>query len=218
MQITADEHVELLGYGGYAMADMGFSWVLIRTEVWIEEYPKYDEEYDIYTATGETRHGVYPRYFEMRRPDGTVTGKAMTLWVVFDMKTRAMTGESASGIKLEYAKKRNEIPPFPPVPRPLTEGERSVSRRTVRYSDLDMVGHMNNTHYIDWLSDAVPWSKFRDSQFSHILIGYNEETRPDTELELELMQNGDAFSFRDIREEGSHFVIRGEWKHIDPAF
>jgi len=214
LQITADEHVNDLGFGGYAMADMGYSWVLIRTELWMEEYPKYDEEYSVYTATSETRHGVYPRYFEIRDAKEKVIGRAITLWVVFDNKKRAMLSEKESGITVGAALSRNEIPKFPPAPKPLKEGSVTMSERTVKYCDLDMVGHMNNTHYIDWLTDAFSWTRYKKAQFSHIIIGYSEETKPETTLSLELKESGNDFSFRDVTEGEQHFVINGTWQEF----
>jgi acyl-ACP thioesterase len=198
------------------MADRGYSWVLIRTELWMEEYPKYDEFFDVYTATSETRHGVYPRYYEIRK-DGRVIGKAMALWVVLDNVKRCMVSEKETGISVVAAKKRTEIPKFPVSPKPLEEGDISLSKRTVRYTDLDMVGHMNNTHYIDWLTDAIPWQTFKEKQIEHLIIGYSEETRPDTELILELKTNGDRFSFRDLSENTEHFVLCGEWRDLQGA-
>ncbi len=214
LQITADEHIDNLGYDGYAMADRGLAWVLIRTEVWMDRYPKYLENFTVYTATSETRHGVYPRYFEIRDEKGEVIGKAMTLWIIFDLNKRAMLAGSEANISVGAAKSRKEVPPFPPSPKPLTEGEKRISKRTVRYTDMDMVGHMNNTHYIDWLTDAMPWQKFKDSEIEHIIIGYTEETRPDTELELELVLDGDRFSFRDVNGPSKHFVLCGEWRSL----
>ncbi|MBP5184491.1 MAG: hypothetical protein J6113_05240 [Lachnospiraceae bacterium] len=213
LQITADEHVEELGFGGYAMADRGYSWVLIRTEVWMEDYPKYEETFEVYTATSETRHGVYPRYYEIRK-DGRVIGRAMALWVVLDNVKRSMVTEKESGISVVAAKLRNEIPKFPAAPKALPAGKTTVSKRTVRYTDLDMVGHMNNTHYIDWLTDAIPWQTFKEKMISHMIVGYSEETRPDTELTLELKTEGNSFSFRDLSENTEHFVVTGEWSEI----
>ena len=180
----------------------------------MEKYPKYRDTVSIYTATCEIKHGVYPRYFEIRSAEGELLGTAMTLWVVFDLNKRAMVSEAESGIMLESGLAHESIPKLPMNPKPLKDGSVRLSEHTAVYSDLDMIGHVNNTHYIDWLCNAVPYEKYRTAFMSRVLIGYAEETAPDTTLTLEYCENGNAFSFCDRSEGKHHFVICGEWQEL----
>lgn len=214
MQITASEHVGLLGYDEYEMSSRGYAWVLMRSDVKITEYPVLEDTFEVFTATCEPRHGVYPRYFEFRKEDGTVIGTAYTIWIIFDMNKRAMVSATESDINVPGEITEIKKSDYPGAVRVLQDGTVSLSNRTVVYSDLDMVGHMNNTRYIDWLSDAFAPEKYRNAFISHILINYIGETPAGETLELELKESGNAFSFRDLAAPKAHFAISGEWSEI----
>ncbi len=214
LQLTADEHVNRLKFEGDDMGGHRYSWVLTRNELFIDRYPVFKEPFEIYTATCEVRHGVYPRYFEIRDNQGQKIGHCMSMWVVFDLEKRCMVAESESGIRVGAELSAAEMPKLPSAPRPLKEGESKIAKRTVAYSDLDLLNHMNNTKYVDWLCDMVEIEKFKDHIISHMIINYAEESRPGTELTLELKEKDNSFSFRDLSEGKSHFVIQGEYKAI----
>lgn len=211
MQITADEHVRELGFGEEIMSSRGLAWVLTRSEVKMTEYPALMDDFTVYTETCEQKHGVYPRLFEFRMQDGRVIGTAVTLWIVFDMNKRAMVSETESGIVVPGCSGTLERSKMPGTVHILSEGSVSLSERRVVYSDLDMVGHMNNTRYIDWLCDAFRPERYKNAHISRILINYIGETPSETELNLELREAGNAFSFRDLAAPRPHFEIFGEW-------
>ena len=74
------------------------------------------------------------------------------------------------------------------MPKPLL----NVQRRTVRYSHLDVNGHMNNTHYLDWVEDLLP-SQFHENCPAHdFTICYHAEATEGQNLDLhwELLENG----------------------------
>ena len=216
MQITADEHVRLLGFGEEIMSAKSLAWVLTRSCVKMDEYPVLTDEITVFTQTCEQHHGVYPRTFEFRNADGNVIGKASTIWIVFDMEKRAMVSEKESGIVVPGhtgTLTRSELPGTARRPK---DGKVTLSERTVVYSDLDMVGHMNNTRYIDWLCDAFSPERYKNAFLSEILINYISETPAGTTLELELTENGNDFSFCDLSSPKKHFEISGKWKEMKP--
>ena len=57
-------------------------------------------------------------------------------------------------------------------------------RRTVRFTDLDRNGHMNNTRYFDWMCDLVPSSFHREHPIKEMTICYLSEAREGQTLDM----------------------------------
>ena len=45
----------------------------------------------------------------------------------------------------------------------------------VRFTDLDVNGHMNNARYLDWLADLLPGSFHQDNVIRDMTLGYVAE-------------------------------------------
>ena len=99
MQEIAEEHVmqvESLGY--FELRKRSIAWVLTRLELEMTRYPKIGECVNIHTWPGETKHSVYPRYYEFCDEAGEPLGKAASLWVLMDIEKRAMLSSSQSDV------------------------------------------------------------------------------------------------------------------------
>lgn len=212
MQRVAELHAELLGWGYHELLKKNIAWVLTRSELQMEEYPEVWEEITIATWTGLVKHSVFPRYFEFRATDGRVLGKAVTLWVLLDMKERCMVAAEKAEIQVPADVSHEPALPFPTAPRELRDVEPVLAGKLPVYSDLDIIGHVNNTRYIDWLCDLFEPERYKEKQISHIKINYAGEILPGTELTLMLAEAGDEFSLRDCPGGKAHFTIQGKWK------
>ena len=49
--------------------------------------------------------------------------------------------------------------------------------RTVRFTDLDVNGHMNNGRYLDWLADLLPSGFHEKHVIRDMTLGYVAEAR-----------------------------------------
>ena len=50
-----------------------------------------------------------------------------------------------------------------------------VDQRKARYSEMDMNGHINNTHYIDYLLDSHEFDFYKKHRITSIKINYEKE-------------------------------------------
>ena len=212
MQRAAEIHANALGWGYDVLIKKNIAWVLSRTEVQMEEYPNVWDEIIIATWTGLVKHSVFPRYFEFRTANGKVLGKAVTLWVLLDLKERCMVQAEKAGIQVPADVSHEPALPFPAAPRELKETEPLQIGKTPAYMDFDINGHVNNTRYIDWLCDLFAPERYTERRIGHIKVNYAGEILPGTELTLMLAENGDLFSLRDCPEGKAHFTIQGSWK------
>ena len=88
--------------------------------------------------------------------DGTLLFKVLSLWVLMDVKTRAMVLPGKSGIGVPGVVVGNE----PATPRALpTKQTEHIQLRTVTTAQLDRNGHMNNTRYMDWVMELSQFER-----------------------------------------------------------
>ena len=57
---------------------------------------------------------------------------------------------------------------------------------TVRYSDVDPNRHVNNTKYMEWAMDCLPWEVLTQSELRECQMNYNHEALPQDKIELYL--------------------------------
>ena len=43
---------------------------------------------------------------------------------------------------------------------------------------MDLLGHVNNSRYIEWLCDAFPLEVFRERRIEWLQVNYEREVRP----------------------------------------
>lgn len=212
MQRAAEVHANELGWGYSVLIEKNIAWVLTRTQVKMERYPHLWDEITIATWTGLVKHSVFPRYFEFRAADGTVLGKAVTLWVLLSLSERSMVSAEKAGIEVPGDIEHEPALPFPAAPRELKGIEPKTSQKTPVYSDFDINGHVNNTRYIDWLCDLFGTERYKEQFISELTVNYAGEILPGTELTLLLAEDKDAFSLRDCPDGKAHFTIQGCWQ------
>ncbi len=212
MQEIAEDHVtqvETLGY--FELRKRSIAWVLTRLELLMDRYPLIGEEVRIITWPGETKHSVYPRYFEFCNNKGETLGKAASLWVLMDIEKRAMLSSSQSDAVVITKDAKDPCMPLPKTPRAKTDLPLSETDKHPLFCDIDVNGHVNNAKYIDWLCDLYPLSWHETHILQHLCINYSSEVRPEEALVLQLHAQEMDFSLHDRQEGKPHFTISGEW-------
>ena len=175
LQDIAVEHSEKLGVGKKATIDIGLNWVIARFLVTINRMPRYQETVDFFTYPGETVKFLFPRKFEIRSKDGELLVQAASIWLVIDSKTRQPSMNPFDNNNLPFEKYDYELPN--PGKIRCDKELNLVETRNVRYSDIDLNGHVNNTRYIDYILDTHDVSFFRKNKITKLLINYNKELR-----------------------------------------
>ena len=158
------------------------------------------------------KHSVFPRYFEFRSADGTVLGKAVTLWVLLDLNERSMVSADKAQIEVPADAGHEPALPFPAAPRELKDVEAKLKEKIPVYMDFDINGHVNNTRYIDWLCDLFETERYREQFIGELTVNYAGEILPGTELVLMFAEEEEKFSLRDCPGGKAHFTIQGSWK------
>ena len=159
LQEAAGQHAELLGVGIEALQARGLGWVLSRQKLELDRPIHLGDEVEVATwPTGADRLAAV-RDFELRR-GGEVVGRAVTQWIVLDLRTRRP-------VRLDRVLAPALLEPRPHVLEPagdrppLPAGELLERRFSIRYRDIDRNLHVTNASYVAWATEAVPQEEWR---------------------------------------------------------
>ncbi len=189
MQQVSSNQCLQLNLGWEDLAKKNMFWAIIRQKVLIEQLPTLGQTVTIETWPGKTSRVAYPRSTIGYDAQGKELFRAISLWVLMDMDSRAMILPDESGISVSGYVRGDELT----LPRSLALRHLSGhAHRQVMYSHLDMNGHMNNAKYLDWMEDLLPSFFHKEHPIKGFTINYFSEAREgeDIQLQYELTPEG----------------------------
>ena len=173
-QEAADGHCDILKLDWDTMAKRNLFWAIIRSRVRVTRLPQLGEEITIRTWPLPTTRTAFPRAVELLDEKGQTLVQIISLWVLMDTQSRAMVLPGKSGVEVAGLLTGSELAaPGSIMPR---ESENSLCR-TVRFTELDRNGHMNNTRYLDWVADLPEAAFHKQHPVQEFTICYLSEAR-----------------------------------------
>ena len=132
---------------------------------------------------------------------GELVGEAVSLWVVADFATHSLL---RIGALLPGTEKSAVIDgkgtSLPRLKLPADMEEAGI--RTMRYSDADVNGHVNNARYADILCDTISLDKQEGMYPNRMQIGYLAECRPGEEIGLGTGRTGNLWFIKGADQSG----------------
>jgi medium-chain acyl-[acyl-carrier-protein] hydrolase len=192
MQEIANKHATSLGLGFEEMTAQNQAWVLSRIKVRFFEMPLNGETITVKTfPKGIQQKIFFIRDFLLTNNSGKVVAAASTAWLVIDYQARRMLLPSALKVEL------------PQTPG-LTGLDEQLEKITLpdrmnelwdvvaSYSTVDIMGHVNNTRYVEWATDCFPVEYFQAHHLEWLQINYTNEVKPGEHVQLSSAQNTDT--------------------------
>ena len=180
-QEVAGQHFARLAMDYEALARRGLFWAVTRHRVQITRLPQRGERLRIETWPMPTTRVAYPRAMAAYDEGGRECFRIISLWVLMDLNKRSMVLPGKSGVSVEGTLRGTELSsPLGLAAKPLG----STRERRVCFTDLDRNGHMNNTRYLDWISDLLPASFHAGHGIREFTVCYLSEAREGQELKL----------------------------------
>lgn len=210
MQEIGETHAEMLGVGFENLIKKNMIWVLVRASLEMERYPELKETVKIKSWPGAKRRLFFPRYYSFEDKEGILLGKASTLWTILDAEKRTIVSPAEKGVTVRYPERGPYETAFPgKVKQP--EGE--ITRREIipKYTDLDSNGHVNNSRYIDWLTDMIPAEIHRAGHLKKITSNYSREIRFDDRVTLEFSHSENSFRLSGREEDKIFFTVNADY-------
>ncbi|MCC6147712.1 MAG: hypothetical protein IT308_09115 [Anaerolineaceae bacterium] len=190
MTAAALHHADNLGFGYRKMLDDGMIWVLSRLKIYFYRFPVIDERMLLQTwPKGIQRKLFFMRDFVLTDSVGKQCAIATSAWVLIDPQNhRILLPGTLPGSLPENAGRAalDEIPEKINPPEDLPE----KFSLEARYSAIDIVGHVNNGQYIDWISDCFSPEEYRARQIAWMQINYSNEVRPGDRVSVRANPSG----------------------------
>ena len=173
---------------GRNLQEQGLSWILSRIDITCENLPSWGNSIKVYTAGRGVDKLFAFREFLITNPSGGVLARAMSSWILMNVATKRIF------------RPENALPPelFDPEEKPEWQPEKirlrgdlvESEKLKVRYSDLDLNNHVNNTSYIRWVENVLRENGCHTLPFS---INYLAECVMGDELDIHLFKHEHGF-------------------------
>ncbi len=156
LEETAADHCYSINHSLYQLAEQNIGWVLISGIMQMERYPSYKEKITIRTwlskyttVKGFRENIIYDK-------QNNIIGRAKGLWIFFDINRRRpvqifddITEKGScwneESIDHNISKKI----------RPVEDSDYELKFKINRY-DTDMIKHVNNIRYLQWVVESIP--------------------------------------------------------------
>ena len=170
---TAGFNADDNGFGLRRLHEMQCAWVLSRMSIEMTRFPEQYETIRVETWVEEVGRANTIRNFIIHDEKDEIIGNACSVWVMFDMITRrAKDLQTLEGIH-EFANGEAGLIEKP-VRLGTVEGEEYDGFK-VKYSDIDINGHVNSIRYIQWISDCFSLDCYRKCSVKRFEINYMNE-------------------------------------------
>lgn len=180
LQETAGHHAEALEVGPPQLLPHGIFWVLSRLRIVIHQLPRPQSQLELLTWPSELDRAAAYRDFIMSNGAGKVC-EATTGWLMFDLEQRKMVQVPQWVVE--------NIPEAPPrnlnFERRALPKLRDATHETMihsRRADLDMLGHVNNVHFLEWALESPPQVWLDEKRLVEIDIQFRNECKAGEEI------------------------------------
>ena len=174
LEDVAAKNADSMDFGYESIYSQGLGWFLLKYVIEIYAYPKNLSHIKIETEPrGTNRHFVY-RDFAFYDDKENLIGKAASTWALMDLKNKSMLNPKETlGEKIwEFEKREDDIKynKIPQIQPPALE-----KLFDVRFDDIDVNMHVNNSRYILWALECLPVEILKEKSIKRIDIQYKKD-------------------------------------------
>jgi acyl-ACP thioesterase len=188
LQETASNHADKLklGYNDLIVQDLG--WILSWTKVEISSFPGFGEIIKVRTWP-KCRYKLFSiRDFIVTDGKDAALFKISTAWLMINVKTKRITDIRNLIQQIYYQPDQIALNDLPE--KITTTAEKNILfTKKIRYTDLDINQHVNNTKYIELVLDSFSPEYHKSHNLQSLTISFNSESFYDDELEIRSAPN-----------------------------
>lgn len=213
LQDIATLSAESLGFGYTFTSQNSYAWVVLKYHIELYEEIKDYSLIKIKTESRGTTKLYAFRDFEIYTRDDRLIGRAVSAWVLIDINSRKI---------LPMQKVLSFVSPFEKKPDDL-DYEKIENFDTpqyqktfeVRYDDIDVNRHANNSNYLVWALETLP-VEFRKRHYpSSIDIKYRKETTAGKKVQscAKIFDNYSLHIIKDAQDNEELCSVKINWKY-----
>ncbi|TCZ75274.1 acyl-[acyl-carrier-protein] thioesterase [Paenibacillus albiflavus] len=205
MQRAGDAHIASLGVSLEKLLAHDMAWMLTTIDLELTRMPRYGEEFEIETWNKEPKGVQWLRDFRLFGEGHEQIGQARTVWVLVDLNKRKILRSSAFPFEVaaNTTDSIGDAPARVSIPAEIPLEEAYVWK--VRYSSIDMNGHLNNARFADICLDALTTAEL-DAGLNRFRITYYQEAIMGEEITiLRSVHSGSEIYIRGVSAESKVF-------------
>ena len=189
LQEGASLNAEALSFSksNFDSAGENISWVLTRLKVKMSRFPKWGETVSILTFPRGGRRIVAWRDFVLSGANGEKLGRATSEWMLIDLASRKVVAIPDSVFAAANTVREPVFgeEPFAKLRWDCREMAGDALSFRARRGDIDLNGHVNNVHYVEWLMEGRPDAA---GQCHELDIVFKSETLAGEEVRVESVE------------------------------
>lgn len=175
LQDVASCNIDNTTYSNPALNAQNIGWFLVRYRIEFDKYPVGLNDIVLRTENrGVQKLSAY-RDFEAYTTDGERILRATTSWLMVNLDSKSLVNIEQKFPYIFKFEKRDDDLELRKL-KTLSEWDNEKMFH-VRYEDLDMNGHVNNTVYISWAIEALGFDFLTSHEIKNIDIYYKHEVR-----------------------------------------
>lgn len=181
---TAGHHSESLGYSMETLFCKGYSWILLFWNISIKRWPKVRETINIETWISQIKRCFAYREFLIKDSKNNQIIKASSRWIFYNIKKRKPIKIPAE-ISNIWSIKKTEATTFPVIDLAFFQDPNYHNEEQsyiVQKNDLDILGHVHNSRYIDWIMQNKPTIIKEQGFLKHLQVFYHHEIKYPAEI------------------------------------
>ncbi len=174
-QEAAQRQIEDVGLGLEFMKDHKLAWILVKYEITYNHYPKAEEQVIVETEPMGLNRFEASRRFEILSKDGEVLISGKSIWMLADIESGKIRRISdVEGIGDYFSDTKNVIFRIPRLER-VDDFDDQLEFK-VRYLDIDINQHVNNSKYLAWAFEILPMDVVQEYEIHKVTIIYKEQS------------------------------------------
>ena len=171
-QVSAD-HARTFGMTDQFFKDHGVAFLVGKQALKFDRVPQRAEKLTLLTRAEASRRGSVKRITTVTDAEGKQVAMVDCRWIVVSLaenRILRVPGWTVDGFWNETVEGE-----LPLQLHKCREGLTSAGEWTVRYSQCDLNGHLNNAFYLDLVCDALPLDVVRKGPVTFASINYHRE-------------------------------------------
>jgi acyl-ACP thioesterase len=191
LQETALAHAYELGFGYEQLDEIDSYWVLSNMRIEFARLPRWNDEVTIRTWPSGHGRVIATREFVGSDPRGGELFRAGSEWMVLKRTTNRLRNLCKLGLPLAGSEEKvlaGSLDRLEPK-----EDYRLAETVRVRYSAIDLNGHVNNTEYVRWGMDALRSAFDPAGYVEGVQVSYLVEVFEGDMIDLYVGGNGGYF-------------------------
>ena len=206
LQISGEQSMRLGRSDVWVAEQFNYFWAVIEYELEIKRLPRFSEAIVIETEAVSYNKFFCYRNFWFKDTAGNLLVKVQSTWVLMDKDSRKIErvlDEIVAPYESEKISKILRPHKFLKIDEMKNPLKMSYP---VRFSDLDMNGHVNNAKYYDWAADTLDFDFREQHQPLKVYIKYNHEVLYGDEVVV-LTELSEQYSTHDINNGSAQIEI-----------